>query len=294
TDDAALEARLYPPPARREPTRGMPDWPVVHREIGRKGVTLDLLWQEYKAQHPDGCGYSWFCKAYQEWAQRLPVTMRQTHAPGQKLFVDYSGKKLGIINPDTGEVREAELFVAALGVSGFTFAELTWTQQLPDWIGSHVRAFAFYDGLVEILVPDNLKSGVHKPGFYDPDINPTYQEMARHYSVAVIPARSKKPRDKPKAELSVLLVQRWVLARLRNQRFFSLGEANRAVAALLGDLNNRPFKKLPGSRRSVFDEIDRPALRPLPEQPYQYAEWKVARIGPDYHVELDQHYYSVP
>jgi transposase len=294
TDDAALEARLYPPPARREPTRGMPDWPTVHREIGRKGVTLDLLWQEYKAQHPDGCGYSWFCKAYQEWAQRLPVTMRQTHVPGQKLFVDYSGKKLGIINPDTGEVREAELFVAALGVSGFTFAELTWTQQLPDWIGSHVRAFAFYDGLVEILVPDNLKSGVHKPGFYDPDINPTYQEMARHYSVAVIPARSKKPRDKPKAELSVLLVQRWVLARLRNQRFFSLGEANRAVAALLGDLNNRPFKKLPGSRRSVFDEIDRPALRPLPEQPYQYAEWKVARIGPDYHVELDQHYYSVP
>jgi len=294
TDDAALEARLYPPPARREPTRGMPDWPTVHREIGRKGVTLDLLWQEYKAQHPDGCGYSWFCKAYQEWAQRLPVTMRQTHVPGQKLFVDYSGKKLGIINPDTGEIREAELFVAALGVSGFTFAELTWTQQLPDWIGSHVRAFAFYNGLVEILVPDNLKSGVHKPEFYDPDINPTYQEMARHYSVAVIPARSKKPRDKPKAELSVLLVQRWVLARLRNQRFFSLGEANRAIAALLSDLNNRPFKKLPGSRRSVFDEIDRPALRPLPEQPYQYAEWKVARIGPDYHVELDQHYYSVP
>ena len=178
TDDAALEARLYPPPARREPTRGMPDWPTVHREIGRKGVTLDLLWQEYKAQHPDGCGYSWFCKAYQEWAQRLPVTMRQTHVPGQKLFVDYSGKKLGIINPHTGEIREAELFVAALGVSGLTFAELTWTQQLPDWIGSHVRAFAFYDGLVEILVPDNLKSGVHKPGFYDPDINPTYQEMA--------------------------------------------------------------------------------------------------------------------
>ena len=149
TDDAALEARLYPPPARREPTRGMPDWPAVHREIGRKGVTLDLLWQEYKAQHPDGCGYSWFCKAYQEWAQRLPVTMRQTHVPGQKLFVDYSGKKLGIINPSTGEIREAELFVAALGVSGLTFAELTWTQQLPDWIGSHVRAFAFYDGLVE-------------------------------------------------------------------------------------------------------------------------------------------------
>ncbi|MGF6266947.1 transposase [Paraburkholderia youngii] len=167
----------------------MPHWPTIHREIGKPGVTLDLLWQEYRAQQADGYGYSWFCRAYQEGAQRLPVTMRQTHMPGQNLFVDYSGKKLGIINPDTGEIREAELFVAALGVSGYTFAELTWTQKLPDWIGSHVRAFAFYNGVVEILVPDNLKSGVLKANFYEPQINETYQEMARHYSTAIIPAR---------------------------------------------------------------------------------------------------------
>ncbi|OUL84085.1 hypothetical protein CA602_20655 [Paraburkholderia hospita] len=154
SDDAALEAKLYPPPVPRALPRCMPDWPKVHREIGKPGVTLDLLWQEYRAQHADGFGYSWFCKTYQEWAERLPVTLRQTHVPGQKLFVDYSGKKFAIVNPDTGEIREAELFVAALGVSGYTFAELTWTQQLPDWIGSHVRAFAFYGGLVEVLVPD--------------------------------------------------------------------------------------------------------------------------------------------
>ena len=293
TDDVALEARLYPPPTQREPPCGMPHWPTVHREIGRPGVTLDLLWQEYRAQHPDGFGYSWFCKAYQEWAQRLPVTLRQTHVPGQKLFVDYSGKKLGIVNPDTGEIREAELFVAALGVSGYTFAELTWTQQLPDWIGSHVRAFAFYEGLCEVLVPDNLRSGVSKANFYEPEINPTYQEMATYYSVAVIPARARKPRDKAKAELSVLLAQRWILAKLRNQRFFSLYTANRAVAALLVELNNRPFKKLPGCRRSAFEEFDRPALRPLPAKPYQYAEWITARVGPDYHVAVDEHYYSV-
>ncbi|PTB24597.1 hypothetical protein C9I56_33105, partial [Paraburkholderia caribensis] len=204
TDDVALEARLYPPPTQREPPCGMPHWPTVHREIGKPGVTLDLLWQEYRAQHPDGYGYSWFCKAYQEWAQRLPVTLRQTHVPGQKLFVDYSGKKLGIVNPDTGEIREAELFVAALGVSGYTFAELTWTQQLPDWIGSHVRAFAFYDGLCEVLVPDNLRSGVSKANFYEPEINPTYQEMASYYSVAVIPARARKPRDKAYASYCTL------------------------------------------------------------------------------------------
>ncbi|CCD38536.1 unnamed protein product [Candidatus Paraburkholderia kirkii UZHbot1] len=247
SDDAALEARLYPLPAPRALSRGMPHWPTIHREIGKPGVTLDLLWQEYRAQHPDGYGYSWFCRAYQEWAQRLPVTMRQTHMPGQKLFVDYSGKELGIVNPDTGESREAELFVAALGVSGYTFAELTWTQKLPDWIGSHVRAFAFYNGVVEILVPDNLKSGVLKANFYEPQINDTYQEMARHYSTAIIPARPRKPRDKPEADLSVLLVQRWILARLPNQRFFNLDEANRAVAVLLVDLNNR--------MRSIIDAL---------------------------------------
>lgn len=292
--DEALERLLFPPspPARKK--RPAPDWAQVHRELGRKHVTLDLLWNEYKLQEPEGYGYSWFCKHYERWAAALPVTLRQILTPGEKLFVDYSGKKLGIVNPDTGEIREAELFVAALGVSGYFYAELTWTQQLPDWIGSHVRALTFYNGAPAIVVPDNLKSAVHKPDFYDPVVNRTYGDMCAHYGVAVIPARPRKPRDKPKAELSVLLAQRWILARLRHQRFFSLEEANRAVAALLVEANNKKFKKLPGSRRSVFDELDRPALRPLPARPYQFAQWKAARVHIDYHVEFDEHFYSVP
>jgi len=293
-NDESLEQLLFPPAPPSNAKRPMPNWPQIHRELGRKHVTLDLLWNEYKLQEPEGYGYSWFCKTYERWAASLPVTLRQTLTPGEKLFVDYSGKKFGIVNPDTGEIREAELFVAALGVSGCIYAELTWTQQLPDWIGSHVRAFSFYGGVVEIVVPDNLKSGVHKPDFYDPIVNRTYGDMVGHYGATVIPARPKKPRDKPKAELSVLLAQRWILARLRHQRFFSLEEANRAVAALLVEANNKKFKKLPGSRRSVFEELDRPALRPLPERPYQFAQWKLARIGIDYHVELAGHYYSVP
>ncbi|KVR67511.1 IS21 family transposase [Burkholderia ubonensis] len=293
-DDAALEALLFPPapPSNRE--RPKPEWPTVHRELGKKGVTLDLLWNEYKAQEADGYGYSWFCEHYERWAATLPVTLRQTHAPGEKLFVDYSGNKLGIVDPHTGEIREAELFVATLGASNYTYAEATWSQQLEDWIGSHVRAFTFLGGCVEIVVPDNLKSGVHKPDFYDPILNRTYGEMAAYYGVAIIPARSRRPRDKAKVEQSVLLVQRWILARLRHQRLFSLDEANRAIATLLVGLNNKPFKKLPGCRRSAFEELDRPALRPLPERPYQFAQWKLARVGIDYHVEVVEHFYSVP
>jgi transposase len=293
-DETALELRLFPPAPPSGQARPRPDWPHVHRELGRKGVTLELLWQEYRAEQPEGYGYSWFCKYYERWVKALPVTLRQTHAPGEKLFIDYSGTKLGIVDAHTGEIREAELFVAVLGASNYTFIEATWTQQLPDWIGSHVRALNFLGACPEILVPDNLKSGVHKASFYDPTVNRTYGEMASHYSVAVIPARAYRPRDKAKVENAVLVAQRWVLARLRNQRFFSLEEANRAIAALLADLNNRAFRKLPGSRRSVFETVDRPALRPLPERPYQYADWKVARIGIDYHAELTGHYYSVP
>jgi transposase len=292
-DDATLEALLFPPPPPSRCPRPLPNWPLVHRELGRKGVTLDLLWNEYKAQEPEGYGYSWFCKHYERWAATLPVTLRQTHVPGEKLFIDYSGNRLGIIDPHTGEIREAELFVATLGASNYTYAEATWTQQLEDWIGSHVRAFNFFGGCVEILVPDNLRSGVHKADFYDPVLNRTYGEMAAHYSVAIIPARKRRPRDKAKVEQSVLLAQRWILARLRNQRLFSLEEANRAIAVLLVEMNNKPFKKLPGCRRSAFEELDRPALRPLPERPYQYAQWKVARVGIDYHVEVDEHFYSV-
>jgi transposase len=260
----------------------------------RKSVTLDLLWQEYKADHPDGYRYSWFCEHYRQWTGRLSVSMRQTHTPGEKLFVDYAGQTLPIIDGTTGEIRQAQLFVAVLGASNYTYAEVTWTQKMPDWTGSHVRTFEFIGGVPEILVPDNLKSGVKHASYYDPVLNPTYQDLARHYGVAVLPARPHKPKDKAKVEGGVLIVERWILARLRNQRFFSLAEANRAIAELLESLNQRLFKKLPGCRHSAFLEMDRPALQPLPQNRYEYAEWKTVRVGIDYHVEGDGHYYSVP
>jgi transposase len=293
-DDAAIESRLFPPVVSADVIRLEPDWAQVHREMRRKSVTLDLLWQEYKADHPDGYRYSWFCDHYRQWAGKLSVSMRQTHTPGEKLFVDYAGQTLPIIDGTTGEIRQAQLFVAVLGASNYTYAEATWTQKLPDWIGSHVRTFEFLGGVTEALVPDNLKSGVKHASYYDPVLNPTYQDLARHYGVAVLPARPHKPKDKAKVEGGVLIVERWILARLRNQRFFSLAEANRVIAELLESLNQRPFKKLPGCRHSAFLEMDLPALKPLPQCRYEYAEWKTARVGIDYHIEIAGHYYSVP
>lgn len=292
--DDEINARLFPPLPPPDIVRSEPDWQWVHRELRKKSVTLDLLWQEYKADHPDGYRYSWFCEQYRTWAGRLSVTMRQTHTPGEKLFVDYAGQTVPIIDGLSGEIRQAQLFVAVLGASNYTYVEATWTQQLPDWIGSHVRTFEFLGGTPEILVPDNLKSGVKHASFYDPDLNPTYRDLATHYGVTVLPARPRKPKDKSKVECGVLVAERWILARLRNQRFFSLDEANRAIAELLNDLNRRAFKKLPGCRHSVFVELDQPALKHLPLDRYQYAEWKVVRAGIDYHVEVKEHYYSVP
>lgn len=292
--EMGLEARLYPPAAPSSLVRPEPDWPAVHRELRRKGVTLDLLWQEHKACNPDGYRYSSFCAHYRKWAGRLPVSMRQTHAPGEKLFIDYAGPTVPVINAMTGEIRQAAIFVAVLGASNYTYCEATWSQSLPDWIGSHVRTFEHINGVTALLVPDNLKSGVTTACFYDPEINPTYRDLATHYSTAVLPARPYRPKDKAKVEAGVLLVERWVLARLRNQRFFSLGELNRSIAELMTVLNNRPFKKLPGCRQSAFIELDRPALRPLPATRYEFAEWKVGKVGIDYHVEVIEHYYSVP
>jgi transposase len=294
-DEATLEHKLYPAtvavPAEE---RAVPDWPYIHRELPRKGVTLTLLWYEYKSVHPDGYQYSWFCDQYRAWCMKLDVVMRQEHRAGEKLFVDYAGQTVEVVDRRTGEVRAAQIFVAVLGASSYTYAEATWTQQLPDWIGSHVRAFAFFGGVPELAIPDNLRSGVSKAHRYEPDLNPTYLDLASHYGVAVLPARVRKPRDKAKAEAGVLLVERWILAALRNRTFFSLQEVNREIAQLLRRLNTRPFKKLPGSRRELFEQIDRPALRPLPAQPYEFAEWKKVRVNIDYHVEVDAHYYSVP
>ena len=294
-DDGALERLLFPAaPTLPAQVRGLPDWSTINRELKRKGVTLFLLWQEYRESHPQGYQYSWFCECYRAWQGQLDVVMRQDHRAGEKLFVDYAGQTVPVVDRFSGEIREAQIFVAVLGASNYTYAEATWTQGLPDWIGSHQRCFQYLGGVPEIVVPDNLRSGVSKAHRYEPDTNPTYQDMASHYGVAVLPARVRRPRDKAKVEAGVLVVERWILAMLRNRTFFSLAELNTAIRELLEKLNARTFKKLPGSRREHFVALDQPALQLLPAAPYVYAEWKKARVHIDYHVEVDGHYYSVP
>ena len=293
-DDARLLRRLYPLPAQSASRFPPPEWSKVHRELRRKGVTLALLWEEYKAVHPQGMQYSWFCRQYRAWAAKVDVVMRQEHRAGEKMFVDYAGHTVGVVDRDTGALRQAQVFVAVLGASNYTYAEATWTQTLPDWVASHVRAFQFMGGSTELLIPDNLRSAVSRAHRYEPDTHPTYHDLACHYGVAVLPARVKKPRDKAKVEVAVQVVERWILAALRHRTFFSLIELNAAIAKLLERLNARPFRKLPGSRRSLFEQLDRPALRPLPAKHYVFAEWKKARVNIDYHVEVERHYYSVP
>ncbi len=293
--DATLEHQLFPdPPTPAQRDQSYPDWLYTNQELKRKHVTLFLLWEEYRAQHPKGYQYSWFCERYREWTGTLDRVMRQDHRAGEKLFVDYAGHTIPVVNQHTGEIHQAQIFVAVLGASNYTYAEATWTQNLSDWIGSHQRALNFIGGVPEIIIPDNLKSGVTKAHLYDPDINPTYQEFASHHGVAVIPARVRRPKDKAKAEVGVQIVERWILAALRNRMFFSLAELNRAIHKLLERLNTRPFKKLPGCRKELFTSLDQPALKPLPAMAYTYAEWKKVRVHIDYHVEIKGHYYSVP
>lgn len=293
-DDQQLEEQLFPPCVAPEIQRPLPDWPYVHVQLRRKSVTMMLLWQEYKAQYPDGYQYSQFCHRYRQWSGKLDPVLRQHYRAGEILFVDYAGQSIAVFDRQAGKAREAQIFVAALGASSYTYAEATWTQQLPDWIGSHCRAFDFFGGVPQMVVPDNLKAGVTQACFYEPEINPTYRDMAAHYDTAIVPTRVRKPRDKAKVEAAVLLVERWILAALRDRKFFSLGELNDAIARLLKKLNDRPFQKLPGSRQSMFESVDRPALKPLPAQAYAFAEWKKARVNIDYHVEVERHYYSVP
>lgn len=294
-DDGALERLFFPCVAEMAPNRSLPDWSYIHRELRGPGMTLLLLWEEYKAQHADnGYGYSRFCQVYREWAKAIDVTMRQHHTAGEKLFVDYAGDRLYVKDPLTGKLRSTQIFVAVLGASNYTYAEASWTQSALDWAGAHMRAFAYFGGVPLLCVPDNLKSGVTRACRYDPDLNPTYHEMARHYGTAILPARVRKPRDKAKAEAGVQLVQRWIGAILRNQTFFSLAELNTAIRALLDRLNRRPFKKLDGSRLSVFEALEKGALLPLPATRYDLATWQKARVNTDYHVELDGHHYSVP
>ena len=294
-DDIQLEHLLFPSARLHQtPERSNIDWQYIHSELRRKGVTLMLLWQEYKEQHPDGYQYSQFCHLYRTWTGRIDPVMRQIHRAGEKMFVDYAGHTLAVHDPLSKTIREAQIFIAVLGASNFTYAEATWTQTLPDWIASHGRAYEYIGGVPEVTVPDNLKSGVKTPCFYEPEINPTYLDLARHYGTAIIPTRVARPKDKAKVEVAVQIVERFILARLRNQTFFSLQQLNEAIFDLLTELNNKPFQKLPDSRRSAFLAIDKPALSPLPQTSYEFAEWKKARVNVDYHIEVQRHYYSVP
>jgi transposase len=294
--DAVLEARLF---ARNGAARGVrrriePAWGELVCELKRPGVNLMVLWEEYRAVHPDGYGYSRFCDLMREFEARLSPVMRQEHRAGDKVFVDYSGKKIGVTDPVTGVVRFAEIFVAVLGASSFTYCEATWTQTLPDWIGAHVRMFRFFGGVPRLAIPDNLKSGVTKTSFYDPEINLSYGRMAAHYGVGILPARPRRPKDKAKVEAGVRFAQSYILGRLRRQTFFSLAEANQAIAGMVARINDHIMRRLGVSRRHLFETIEHPALGELPETDYEFAEWGFARVSLDYHVEVSGFFYSVP
>ncbi|HKB46295.1 MAG TPA: IS21 family transposase [Ktedonobacterales bacterium] len=292
-DEDELHERLYPrtPSAPRYPT---PDFEAIQRELATKGVTRLLLWQEYKAQHPEGCQYSAFCRDYDAWLGRQDAVMRFEHVPGDKAFVDYAGKTMAVVDRHSGEIQVAQVFVAALGASHYTYVEATLTQTVADWLAAHVRSLEYFGGVPRAIVPDNLKSGVRCPCRYEPDLNPSYQDFAEHYGVAILPARVRKPRDKAIVEVGVQGVERWIMAPLRHRTFFSLGELNVALREQLEGYNDRPLSRETGTRRSRFLELERPALRPLPLQRYEYATWKRAKVFLDYHIEHERRYYSVP
>ena len=296
-DDVRLAALFYPTTDTATSKRlVVPEWKTLHQELKRKGMTKQLLWEEYCQTYPTRCySYSQFCDLYARWSKRQKRSLRQLHKAGEKVFVDYAGLTIPVIDPRTGEVKiDAQVFVGVLGASNLTYAEATRSQKLPDWLQSHVRMFDYLGGVPEIVVPDNLRSGVTSACRYDPQNNPSYQQLAEHYGVAVIPARPYKPKDKAKAEVGVQIVERWIMMRLRHHTFFSLAELNQCIRILLDELNAKPFKQMPGSRREAFERLDRPALRPLPSQPYRYVAIKTVKVNIDYHVQFNQHHYSVP
>jgi transposase len=296
-EEGALEALLFPPTAAKvDQTRGvLPDFAWIHEQLRRhKHVTLQLLWEEYKQIHPNGYQYSQFCLLYRRWARKIDVVLRQEYRAGEKMFVDHAGQTVSVVDRETGSVHRASIFVAVLGASNYTYAEATWKRDLVSWIGSHSRAVEFFQGVPFITIPDNCKTGVKDPCYYEPDVNPTYRDWADHYGTVVIPARVRKPRDKAKVEAGVLVVERWILAALRQRTFFSLTELNQAIRELLVRLNNRKFRKLDTTRAKLFESLERPALKALPVEPFPFAEWKTARVNIDYHIEIHRHYYSVP
>lgn len=296
--DSALQDLLFKFTATPGLIRPLPDWKGIYDEMKKKrrtGVTLQLLWLEYKEANPDGLQYSQFCECYRRWRGRLDRVLRQEHKAGDKVFVDFAGQTVPIVDRATGEVLfEAQIFVGVLGASNYTYAQACRSQELPEWISAHSRMLDYFGGVPLVIVPDNLKAGVRHACFYEPDLNPTYHDWALHYGTTVLPARVRRPRDKAKVEAGVLLVERWILARLRNHTFSSLAELDEEIRRLLDSLNHRPFQKLEGSRRSLFETLDRPALLPLPATRYDFAQWKRATVNIDYHVDVLGHYYSVP
>lgn len=295
--DGEIEERLFPSKVvLRSSPKPLPDFHYIYEELKahrKLNLTLDLLWREYKEQHPEGYQYSQFCELYRHWRSKLDYCLRQDHRGGEKLFVDYA-EGLSLTDPRTAEQIPTQPFVAVWGASNYTYAEATLTQQLPDWIGSHVRAFEYFGCVPRAAVPDCLKGAVSRACRYEPELNPTYAEMAEHYGIAVLPARPARPRDKAKVEAGVLIAKRWILSVLRHRDFYSLGELNSAIGELLERLNTRALRKLKKSRREIFEAFDRQGAHPLPERPYQYAEWRVATVNIDYHIEVERHYYSVP
>jgi transposase len=296
--EAGLEKALFPADSdshEPENPKTLPDFAHIQEELQRhKHVTRQLLWEEYRAAHPDGYGYSRFCHHYQRWKRERDLVLRQEHRPGEKLFVDWAGDTIPLYDPETGEIHPASLFVAVLGASNYTYAEANENQQMANWIGAHVRTFEFLGGCPQLVVPDNTKTGVNKACRYEPDLNPTYQEMAAYYGVGVLPTRPRKPRDKAKVEVGVQIAERWIVAALRHRKFFSLGELNRTIRELLEKLNHRPFQKREGSRLSLFRELDQPALRSLPTERFDLSEWSQVTVNIDYHIQFDDSFYSVP
>ena len=294
-DDERLQAMLFPEPGKEiRSARPMPDMEYIHKELRRKHVTRRLLWEEYRVEHPEGYSYTQYCERYRRWKAPLEVTLSQEHLAGEKTFIDWAGQTLTWTDPNTGEDRPAFLFVAVLGASDYTFAESFPDQQLPHWTEAHIHAFEFYGGVSRLLVPDNTRTAVTKPCYYEPEVHPTYEEMARHYSTAVLPTRTYAPRDKAKVESAVLNAERRIIAALRDHTFFSVAEINTAIKRCLKDLNLRPFQKMKGCRYDLFKELDRPALLLLPQRRYESGQWRKAKANIDYHVQVDWHRYSVP
>ena len=296
--DSALEIRLYgtsePPQGHRRPGRPEPNFELISKELARPHVTLRQLWREYIEVHPDGLRYSWYCERYRQWKKHTDAVMHLEHKAGEKLFVDWAGDTIGVVDAKTGELRDAHLFVAVLGCSNYTYIEATWTEKLEDWIGAHVRALRFLEGSPRLIIPDNTKTAVKKACRYTPKLNRTYEKMAAHYGTAILPARVRKPRDKAPVEAGVLHAERQIIGGLRNRTFFSLAELNDAIAEVRDEINEARFQKMEGSRKSRFEQLEKPALRPLPSKDYVFVKWRVNTPGPNYHIKVKDHFYSVP